>query len=462
MSRKKIFAVVAAIVLALATTAVVLAATVIIDHFTSGPQDLNGTIPGPSGGTIVITNSVTGGTILGGERDVVVTGTGATAAVSETFAFRTLTAAPGKLSISTDPDVAVQAHIEWDGVDGDPLNLNPVGLGGVDLISSTNSAIHFSVLFDDLPGIVLTFRVYSSASSWSYYAATLPGGITAAGSRVDFIIPFTSFVAGGSSGVDFANVGAITLDIDGSTVPGADFVLDNMQMDDAADYGDLPDSYGTTLVANGARHQILTGLRLGANLDAETDGVPSTTAAGDDQSQLPPNDEDGVARFPDFKWTVGPQPDNGGAINLTVSGRPLGGCPLGRRCYLRGWIDWNNDGFQPSDNIISQTLSGLPLNLDGYQFDIPSGVTFPNSFYARFRVCGGVGSTGARDCDSPTGAASTGEVEDYYWNFGPNAVTLNSLQAQPTTSPVVPVALIGVSALALIGVVFVVRRRKTA
>jgi hypothetical protein len=45
---------------------------------------------------------------------------------------------------------------------------------------------------------------------------------------------------------------------------------------------------------------------------------------------------------------------------------------------------------------------------------------------------------------------------------GATAVTLNSLQAQPTTSPVLPVALVGVSAAALIGVVFLVRRKKTA
>jgi hypothetical protein len=46
----------------------------------------------------------------------------------------------------------------------------------------------------------------------------------------------------------------------------------------------------------------------------------------------------------------------------------------------------------------------------------------------------------------------------------PTTVKLDSLQAQPTTSPVVPVVLIGVSAVALIGVVFFTRRsrRKTA
>jgi hypothetical protein len=44
----------------------------------------------------------------------------------------------------------------------------------------------------------------------------------------------------------------------------------------------------------------------------------------------------------------------------------------------------------------------------------------------------------------------------------PTAVTLSSLQAQPTTSPVLPVALVGVSAMALIGIVFLIRRKKTA
>jgi hypothetical protein len=46
----------------------------------------------------------------------------------------------------------------------------------------------------------------------------------------------------------------------------------------------------------------------------------------------------------------------------------------------------------------------------------------------------------------------------------PTAITLDSLQAQPTTSPILPVALIGVSAAALIGVVYLTRRgrRKTA
>jgi hypothetical protein len=46
---------------------------------------------------------------------------------------------------------------------------------------------------------------------------------------------------------------------------------------------------------------------------------------------------------------------------------------------------------------------------------------------------------------------------------GPTAVELSSLQARPTSSPVLPVALVGVSAAALIGIVFLTRRgRKKA
>ena len=47
------------------------------------------------------------------------------------------------------------------------------------------------------------------------------------------------------------------------------------------DFGDLPDNYGTTLVADGARHAAV-GPTLGATRDAEADGVPTTGADGDD------------------------------------------------------------------------------------------------------------------------------------------------------------------------------------
>ncbi len=60
------------------------------------------------------------------------------------------------------------------------------------------------------------------------------------------------------------------------------------------DFGDAPDpTYATLLANNGARHVIVTGYRLGATVDAEADGLPSTLADGDDLNNT--DDEDGVS-----------------------------------------------------------------------------------------------------------------------------------------------------------------------
>ncbi len=57
---------------------------------------------------------------------------------------------------------------------------------------------------------------------------------------------------------------------------------------DLSDFGDAPDSYGTTL-ANGARHLVsATGPKLGSLWDTETNGLPSVNALADGV------DEDGV------------------------------------------------------------------------------------------------------------------------------------------------------------------------
>ena len=46
----------------------------------------------------------------------------------------------------------------------------------------------------------------------------------------------------------------------------------------------------------------------------------------------------------------------------------------------------------------------------------------------------------SNSCDSstafsPTGPAPDGEVEDYRWNFGPNAVTLSGMTASSAATP---------------------------
>lgn len=53
------------------------------------------------------------------------------------------------------------------------------------------------------------------------------------------------------------------------------------------DWGDLPQRYPTVAADNGANHRIEPGVYLGAQVDSETDGQPSTGADGDDNNPAP-------------------------------------------------------------------------------------------------------------------------------------------------------------------------------
>ena len=62
----------------------------------------------------------------------------------------------------------------------------------------------------------------------------------------------------------------------------------------AIDFGDAPDTYGTSLARNGARSYILPNFHLGnTEPDAEVDGIPTLSALGDNATGT--NDEDGVS-----------------------------------------------------------------------------------------------------------------------------------------------------------------------
>ena len=159
------------------------------------------------------------------------------------------------------------------------------------------------------------------------------------------------------------------------------------------DFGDVPDTYGTTLSANGARHGIVPDLYLGANIDAETDGQPDNEADADDNNPAAgPNDEDGVV------FTTPILPNEVFRIEVTAS---LAG-------YLNGWIDYNGNGvFEPGERMWSDqplTAGVNTLSLTSGNFD----PTAASSIYARFRF-----TEGQNQATSPTGAANNGEVEDY-------------------------------------------------
>lgn len=452
----KIFAVIISLTLVLVVTGVVLAATIIVDSFNDGLQELTA-----NSGTPTV-NGVATGTMLGGERDAVVNYTSGT----DIIALRIDYSNSDRAAFSAGDATRGTASLVWDGVDNDAtvlsflLNANLVDSG------PDNDAFRLRVPSNDAP-VNIRIRAYTTdASRYSQYTFQTPGGIVST-SPVDFVLPFASFTPTGG-GADFSDVDAIEVFLDSTVAEAADIAIDQVDtVSSMREYGDLPNAYGSSVVD--AYHERPTALRLGSNVDAESVSHPSTNADGDNNSDV--NDEDGVTRIANSgdnpNWTPGISDDgNGGGVEVVVNG-PCGSSPS-TYCYLRAWIDWNDNGvLEPSEVIITGTTatSGGRITTPGTYpryFDVPdpSPACYDGTCYARFRLCGG--SNGANNCSSPTGNSTTGEVEDYAWPFGPTAVELSSLQVQPTTSPVAPIALVGISAAALIGVVFLVRRKKTA
>jgi hypothetical protein len=179
---------------------------------------------------------------------------------------------------------------------------------------------------------------------------------------------------------------------------------------DLFDFGDAPDSYGTLLSSDGARHAIVVGgPYLGPSVDAEIDGQPLVGADGDDINTQ--NDADGVV----FLSPVTP----GWPAYIQVTGS-AGAC-------LNAWIDFDGNGIFDPDEQIADGMS-LPLADDMLVFDVPEDATLGLT-YARFRVSSecDLGPTGL----APDGEAPDGEVEDYALNLTPTAVELLWFNARP-------------------------------
>lgn len=151
------------------------------------------------------------------------------------------------------------------------------------------------------------------------------------------------------------------------------------------DFGDAPDTFGTTHDANGAQH-LLMGPTLGALRDADADGLPSSTADADDLADS--DDEDGIT-FATGTFVT--------SATVNVQNAPSG-------AKLDAWIDFNRDGaFGPGEQIAASL--DVTEGDNSLRFVIPEG-TIPGQTYARFRLS----TTGGL---APTGSAADGEIEDY-------------------------------------------------
>ena len=176
----------------------------------------------------------------------------------------------------------------------------------------------------------------------------------------------------------------------------------------ALDFGDLPDAatgtgagnYNTREADNGASHVIVSGLFLGAGVDAEADGQPNVAASGDDTAGTP-DDEDGVT-IADLSMISG-----------TTASVRVSASNSGAAARLCGFVDFNGDGdFADAGESATQPVAAgasnatVTLNFG----TVPANAAA--STYARFRLDRGAGACSA------TGAASEGEVEDYPVSIG--------------------------------------------
>ena len=390
---------------------VVLAANVTIEEFTTDDQ-FGAYLVGGTANRSACDSLTPVTSALGGTRELTltkVTGGGLSTAALVVDTSRVV------LSFQSSPSVDAYGAAIWDG-NSNSCSLDTQGLGAVDLTGGgTNDGILAQVTFDDIAGVTMTMKAYTG-TNWSQVITQLPGGVLS-GQRVDIFAPFSSFTTMGGTGIGgFTSVGAFVLEIDNrGNGAGADVELRILQATAVRDFGDLPDTYSTTLAGNGARHLTATGLRLGGNVDAEATGSPSGTAAGDD-SDSTPDDEDGVSRVMSNYWAPS------ATVNLLVT---VNGCS--GTCYLNSWMDWNNDGdFDTGEQVYSDYGIGNGTG-QNVSLSIPSGYVAGTDVHARFRLCSTTGQ-----CNTYYGSAPNGEVEDYLWGFGPTAVSLDSLQARPT------------------------------
>ncbi len=158
-------------------------------------------------------------------------------------------------------------------------------------------------------------------------------------------------------------------------------IVDDSQPADT-DFGDAPDTYGTSLDENGARHGV-GDIYLGSIVDAEYEA--NVYPLSDESSA---NDEDGVNFITNFEAGLD------SLVRVTVNGSG----------YLNMWIDWNqSEQFDADEQVIidRQMQTGTESFLIETPLIAESGTT-----WARVRY-------NSTDSVAATGGVADGEVEDY-------------------------------------------------
>ena len=161
------------------------------------------------------------------------------------------------------------------------------------------------------------------------------------------------------------------------------------------DYGDAPALYAVLAADNGASH-IVGSLTLGAAVDAESDGQPTSNADGDGI------DDDGVVELASVIAVSDAATSSSFLVTASEAGR------------VDAWIDFNENGVwsdvgeQIANNVV---VSG---GVNTFSYVVPAG-TAAGDKVVRFRLSSAGGL-------APTGDAVDGEVEDMLLGISDGAV----------------------------------------
>jgi uncharacterized repeat protein (TIGR01451 family) len=166
---------------------------------------------------------------LGGQRDLFVRITEG----DDPFSEVALQSGAGLLRLASDTAVTGNARVIWDGVDDNATEVNPTGLGGIDLTKfegNTMTGVSLTVGADH-PNTLVKLKIYSDANNWSEYTTTVPESQGGAATKKAVFLFAEDPTTKSGSGADFADVGAMELNFEGvSAVDGQVSVIELVGM----------------------------------------------------------------------------------------------------------------------------------------------------------------------------------------------------------------------------------------
>jgi GEVED domain len=226
--------------------------------------------------------------------------------------------------------------------------------------------------------------------------------VPAGSTGITVMLPWTVPLTASTSGPLAVRLRLASNPVPGPFGPAADGEVEDhlIGVTTDIDFGDLPDpGYVTKFTSGGPFHPVSPNIYIGGTPpDPELDGLPSSSADGDDMDAM--DDEDGidptaVKAVPGFQFNMSVD-----VTNVTTSA-----------ATLTGFVDWNGDGdFLDANESVSKAVPA-PTATGNVKllWDVPLAAVTAAPVAVRLRLATG----GALPAG---GFAPNGEVEDFFIN----------------------------------------------